>query len=73
MHPRIHGLKWLGEIDYSWEQGCGLTSTNVSENNMLLTAPAGHYKPFKHPHMTRSPPIGVAKLFEVFINDTLFD
>ena len=28
-----------------------------AEASQLLTAPAGHYQPFKHPHVTRSPPI----------------
>ena len=28
----------------------------------------GHYQWFKHPHVTRSPPIGIAKLSEVFMN-----
>ena len=36
-------------IDHPWEQGCGLTRTNRSENNRLQTAPAGHYQPFKPP------------------------
>ena len=31
-------------------------------------APAGHYRSFKHPHMTRSTPIGVEKLYGVFMN-----
>ena len=34
-----------------------------------LNSPAGHYQPFKHPYMTRSPPI--AKLSEVFMNKHL--
>ena len=29
----------------------------------------GHYQQFKHPHVTRPPPIGIAKLSEVFMND----
>ena len=29
----------------------------------------GHYQPFKHPHVRRSPPIGVEKLFGVFMNN----
>ena len=28
-----------------------------------------HYQPFKHPHMTRSPLIGVEKLSGVFMNE----
>ena len=28
----------------------------------------GYYERFKHPHGTRSPPIGKAKLSEVFMN-----
>ena len=28
----------------------------------------GHYQRFKHPHVTRSLPIGIAKLSEVFMN-----
>ena len=28
----------------------------------------GHYQRFNQPHMTRYPPIGIAKLFEVFMN-----
>ena len=29
----------------------------------------GHYQPFKHPHVTRSPPIGVDKTVWVFMNN----
>ena len=29
----------------------------------------GHYQPFKHPHVKRSPPIGVEKLSGVFMNN----
>ena len=32
---------------------------------------AGHYQRFKHPHVTRSQPIGIAKLYEVFMNTGL--
>ena len=32
---------------------------------------SGHCQPFKHPYVTRSPPIGVEKLSEVFMNDDL--
>ena len=32
------------------------------------TAPAGYYQPFKHPHVMRSPPIGITKLSEVLMN-----
>ena len=28
----------------------------------------GHYQRFKHPHVTRSPPVGITKLSEVFMN-----
>ena len=48
----------------------------VSFNNLMrLTRRSqpvintGHYQPFKHPHVTRSQPIGVEKLSEVFMNN----
>ena len=65
MHPRIHGLKWHGEIDHPWERGCCLTRTDVSEKiTGYKQLPAGHYQPFKNPTVTRSPLIGIAKLLE---------
>ena len=60
------------EIDYALL----LKATNcVPHNNLArLTSGSqpvintGHYQPFKHPNMTRSPPIGVEKLSGVFMN-----
>ena len=43
-----------------------------TEPSRFLTAPAGYYQPFKHPHLTRSPPIGVDKLSEVFMTESTF-
>ena len=42
-------------------------SNHAFYNKQLLTASAGHYQPFKHPHTTRSPPIGIVKLSEIFM------
>ena len=33
-----------------------------------LVINTGYYQRFIHPHVTRSPPIGIAKLSEVFMN-----
>ena len=58
-------------------QGGQITdSTRIARNKKRLAlrligykrSPAGHYQPFKHPHVTRSPPIGIAKLSEIFMN-----
>ena len=35
---------------------------------VINRAPAGHDQPFKHPHVSRSPPMGIAKLSDVFLN-----
>ena len=37
-----------------------------------LVINTGHYQPFKHPHVTASPPLGVEKLSGVFMNEILF-
>ena len=41
LHPRIHWLKWHGEIHHSphCERGFGLTRTNGLKNNRFKTAP----------------------------------
>ena len=41
---------------------------SIRKQPVINRAPAGHYQPFKHPHVTRSPPIGIVKLSEVFMN-----
>ena len=41
---------------------------SIRKQLVINRAQAGHFSPFKHPHVTRSPPIGIAKLSEVFMN-----
>ena len=63
------------EIDYARVLRSRLrTVTNSYDNLARLTHGSqpvintGLYQPFKHPHVMRSPPIGVEKLSEVFMN-----
>ena len=54
-----------------WHNGSSRCSQPIGMKKLSRSQPVintGHYQRFKHPHVTRSPPIGIAKLTEVFMN-----